>query len=433
MRDPTGRLHFEDNKAIRELVNGIATPVFLLSDAASQLVRGGKLIQYDVDSVGRIVSPKYPFVSLPFEWCDTQLHAAAELTIEISSSLYPHQYELKDASVWNIIFDGTNPIFCDHLSFQAITTKQWWAFGQFVRHFSLPLGVSNSRGIKAYKIFRSSRDGLAQSEARQILGFKRFSTRLWPLLLNSLKSNKDSQLDGLNHRESLHPYLYKFCEWSLGGRKRISGNHNHWVTYGNSRAHYSGNAKKNKHQVVARWIERLKPSWVIDLGANTGEFVNIAVDHGANVIAVDSDHDCIDYIYKNSTGNAHVYPVIANLGDLCGGSGWLGSEHSGLMDRLTGMGDVVMALALLHHLAISESIPLDYVAEMIAKLTKTYAMVEFLGEDDPLLCDLSQQRRRLPSEFSLQNQKKAFEKHFIYLAEHRIENSQRSLVLMQKK
>ena len=126
MRDPDGTIVFSEDIVIRNFhPKSIAKP-FLKSSCAADLVNAGRLISYEFTSSESIESARIPLVSYPFEWCDAQLIAAAHLTLDISCSILLAGYELKDASAWNVIYHGSQPLFCDYLSFQPILVPKWW-------------------------------------------------------------------------------------------------------------------------------------------------------------------------------------------------------------------------------------------------------------------------------------------------------------------
>jgi hypothetical protein len=408
---------------------------FLQTTTAKALVEERLLVPYAPLTDDEHQLERIGFVSSPFEWCDAQLKAAAELTLQLSSRILPAGHELKDASAWNIIFDGCTPLFCDHLSFQPIQSRQWWAFGQFLRHFLLPLQVSGKTGLVTSRLFRMSRDGLQAAEARRILGLRIMTSRLWPLIFMRLDSPPPSVSAAAMapKSRSLHENLYGYCSWVLAGQDRGHRRTSVWSDYTETRSHYKPDAQQAKLQVVAGWLDSAAPQRVVDVGANTGEFVDLAVSKGCTVIAIEQDHESLTRLYKAAAGGRRVHPVLCNLGDVCGGSGWLGAEHSGLMSRLQSQGDMVLLLAVIHHLAISESIPLDMIADFAASVTKDYAVVEFIGESDPMLGRLAAQRHRNVAEFSRPMQEEAFQRRFDFVARHELADTGRCLVLMRRR
>ncbi len=435
MRDPDGALEARGNTLVRRVSNRAASRAFLLAPVAQQLVQDQKLIPYSQTTETEFEIERVDFVSAPFEWCDSQLKSAAELTLDISTRILLHGYELKDAASWNVIFDGCRPVFCDHLSFQAIASRQWWAFGQFLRHFVFPLQVSKTRGLSTAKVFRMSRDGLTAQETRQLLGLHRFFSRTWPLLLMSGAGRpaavSKAATNDLASSPGFHGHLYGYCRWAMSGLGNSGGKSSLWIDYKDTRSHYEEDARNAKRATVSEWLDTTQPKRLIDVGANTGEFTSLAVEKGIRVVAIEQDHACATYIYQSNSNSKLVYPVLANLGDLCGGAGWSGTEHTSLVSRLRGYADMVLALAVIHHLAVSESIPLDMIADFIADTTRNHAIVEFIDETDPMLVSLAEQRKRQAQEFAMPLQMAAFARRFEFLAHQDLANGRR-LVLMRK-
>lgn len=431
MRDPEGSIEFAGDKVIRQIHTDAAAKPFLTSKTAAALVAAGKLVPYAFTAPDTAESPRLSFVSYPFEWCDAQLYLAGQLTLDISREILAEGYELKDASAWNVIFQGNRPVFCDHLSFQPITAPQWWAFGQFARHFLLPLTVSKQRGLKPHQSYSTFRDGIQPNTARELLGLRRYLTRYWPLMLGSNRTPQQTQPAPLKDGKSLHGSLYGFCQFLLNGGQPKQAD-SHWADYTDTRHHYTDAASADKYQKVGEWLENTKPQWVVDLGCNTGEFTKLAAGNGADVIAVDLDHDSIQKLVLSQGMATNIHPLVSNLGDMVGGRGWCGDEFPSLMTRLHQRADMVMMLALTHHLAISEGVYLPRIAQMAALITREFAIVEMLDETDPMVQHLCSQRKRNPKDFSVAAQMAAFGKYFTTVANYSIPNTLRTLCLLKK-
>jgi hypothetical protein len=431
MRDPLGSIEFTDTKAERTLSGSLSPENFLYTTCAQQLVNDRQLISYDFEGQRKIISPKTLFVTYPYEWCNAQFIDAANLTLDISEKVLRAGYELKDASAWNVIFNACSPIFCDHLSFQKIERRQWWSFGQFVRHFILPLGVAKIIGLNAQNIFKLNRDGLTPEMAVNLLGIKRFFTRFWLLTIKT-KTAASPNLAPKKGTKTVHHNLYPICRWFLTGASgRHSGSSN-WSDYTQHRDHYLPATATQKKKTVHDWLVRISPNWVTDLGCNTGEFSKLAANSGAQVVSIDLDHDSIQNLYL-SCEDQQIYPVIANLDDLYGGRGWGGREFAGLRDRLEHHSEVVLMLALIHHLAISSAIPYSEIFNLAALTTKRYLIVELLEHTDSMVVLLARQRDRMPEDFTLVKQLQTLEIYFSVLEQVPLVGSTRQLLLLEKK
>lgn len=431
MRDPEGKLSFQEHEVKRDLYAPLDSDHFLRSNLAKNLENNGSLIPFQFADSKTIVSPRVPFVSYPYEWCDAQFWDAGSLTIDVSQKILKDGFELKDASAWNIIFENCKPIFCDHLSFQRINMPQWWSFAQFLRHFVFPLLVSKYSGLSSSDSFKQSRDGLDSKVASGFLGVRKWVTRYWPVLLNTTEKGAGHSHKSNSKARRFHNEIYLLTRWFLKGVKvKTYKKRSIWINYTTSREHYSENASKCKSQTLDAWLGKCRALWVVDLGCNTGEFTKLALSHGSQVISVDLDHESIQNLYITCKGMA-VYPVLANLDDLAGGRGWGGKEFPGLIDRLTKKADVLLMLALVHHLAISSSIPIKEIASLARLITKKYLVVELLSEQDPLVVNLAQQRNRNPDEFSLAGQEEAFAEFFTLIESYWIPDTKRKLMLYQ--
>lgn len=205
-----------------------------------------------------------------------------------------------------------------------------------------------------------------------------------------------------------------------------------WSGYTDERHHYPAGSLSAKQRQVHAWLAQLAPTSVIDLGCNTGEFTAMALDTGAEVIAIDADHDCIDRLYRAYPDQKRLHPVLASIDDMGGGRGWAGAEHPGLPTRLAGMCDVVLMLAVLHHLAVGASIPLVQIAQLAKTCTRRWVIIEWIHQDDVQLERLAHQRCREPAEFSLQAQRQAFlDAGFLIESEVSLAPASRTLALLK--
>jgi len=194
VRDPLASNLATATEIRRQLYHQLTQDHFLYSPLSRQLVAREELLEFSFSGAREIVSPRIPFVSYPDEWCNAQLIDAADLTLTVSEKVLPARVEIKDASAWNIIFDGCKPVFCDHLSFQTIESQRWWAFGQYIRHFILPLCLAKYCDLDTRNSFKIARDGVTPEFARNLIGAKRFPffiRHIQKLLAVSLAGSQD--------------------------------------------------------------------------------------------------------------------------------------------------------------------------------------------------------------------------------------------------
>lgn len=411
MRDPAARLVMEADRVVRVLREPLAPDHFLYSPLARKWRDRGDLVEFEIVDERTVSARRVPFVGLPTEWCDLQLFRAAELTLRLQREAVEAGHDLKDASAWNVIFDGGRPMFCDLLSFDPLTHKRWWAAGQFARHFILPLLLSSRRGLPAHKSFQAWRDGVPHEVARRMLGPSRFLTRYWPLVAGADQSAVSPDAIGARAAEAVDDILRfragldSSLDWMLRGvdpRRRLP-DPSTWGNYVCERGHYTDADLAAKRERVARWTRDLAPARVLDLGCNSGEFSRLAAaESGAEVVGVDLDHGAISRAVAQASDRISF--VVAPLDDLRGGYGWNAQEHPGLPQRLRGHADLTLMLALVHHLLLAASIPMAAVAAFAAACTRRWLVVELISPQDNQIGVMQAQRARTDAYPALEDQ-----------------------------
>ena len=437
MRDPAARLQLTDRDAIRHLNTPLSGAHFLRSTLAQRWASEARLVSFEWRSEFELAAPRIAFVSRPDEWCDAQLHAAAALTLELQCEAVAHGFDLKDASAWNVLFRGTQPVFCDLLSFEALRDRSWWAAGQYARQFILPLLLSRRRGLRAHQCFAVWRDGVPSGSARRLLGPARYASRYWPLMMDAGHAVKANPAQGPaaietvgRFREGLHASL----RWLLRGVEpgRDCAAPTTWSEYAGQREHYTGDSLQRKRECLAAWMSRERPAWVLDLGCNTGEFTRMALEAGSEVVAVDADHECVQRLFLSSQSQ-RLHPLVAALDDLPGGRGWASLEHAGLAQRFGQAFDMVLMLGLVHHLMIAASIPIAQVAQFAAHCTRRWLIVEWIDGTDRQARLLCAQRQRTVTEFGIDAQRAAFEAAgFAVVASEPLGDVTRTLALLRR-
>ena len=189
---------------------------------------------------------------------------------------------------------------------------------------------------------------------------------------------------------------------------------------------------KDKQKIVSQWLSKTKPKSVIDLGANTGLFSLIAADIAEKVIAVEFDDTCVDKIEMEIQIKKlqNITTLVSDLSETSPGLGMLNQEYKSLIER--GKSEMVMGLALVHHLCISKNLPLNHVAELFSNLSTKYAIVEFIPKEDEKVKLLLSSRKDIFSNYHLDELLKSYSRYFGLVDEFKIENSDRVLFLWKK-
>jgi ribosomal protein L11 methylase PrmA len=367
----------------------------------------------------RILRPrKIPFVSYPYEWCFGQLRDAALLTLDIQECALKRGMSLKDGSAFNIQFMNGHPILVDTLSFERWNGDQPWpAYGQFCRHFLAPLALAAHSDPRALLLWRAFADGIPLDQASRFLPKW---TRILPGLglhihaharyIKRGSSDAATRLDRpLAFRKSSLRGLIDHLRSTVASL-RIDATSSPWSAY-RTRDSYSERGRGLKRQWVDSTLATLGPGRLWDLGANTGDYSFSAADAGWEVVALDGDHGAVELCYRRQreVGATRILPLVMDLMNPSGGAGWLCEERHSLLER--GPADLVLALALVHHLAIGNNVPLSFVARFLRRCA-TSAIVEFVPKDDPQVQQMIALKGDLFPSYSQEHFEEAASAHF---------------------
>jgi hypothetical protein len=427
-RDPSGFVFVRDDVVYRQVQASYRAEYdhLLESGLYDELVSRRLLVPHRevsldaaaADGAYRILEPEpVPFISYPYEWCFSQLRDAALLTLDIQGRALARGMTLKDASAFNIQFSGGRPIFVDTLSFERYEEgKPWVAYRQFCQHFLAPLLLMSRVDVRLGRLSSLHVDGVPLDLASALLPRRTWLRPAWlthvHLHAYSIARYAGRKLPeavasrGVSRRglEGLIQHLKGAIE-TLSWDERTE-----WSAYDTDHR-YSQGALAAKHEAVSAMIRRIEPGCVWDLGANTGAYSRLAASLGARVIAVDADAGAVERHYGDvrSGDGQDVLPLWIDLTNPSPRLGWAHEERMSLEDR--GPADLVLALALVHHLAISGNVPLSLIADWMARVGRS-AIVEFVPKDDPQTRRLLQTRRDVFEDYGKDHFEAAFRSRF---------------------
>jgi 2-polyprenyl-3-methyl-5-hydroxy-6-metoxy-1,4-benzoquinol methylase len=377
-----------------------------LSDARA----GSVIVEHE------LIAPR----SFPYEWSPLMLHAAGLLTLDLAEGSLSEGFSLKDATPYNVLFKGPNPIFVDVLSFEPRDSHDptWLPLNQFVRTILLPLLLNKYFGLRLDQLLLAHREGIEPAEAAQLCGGSR---KLNPLFLTlvflpSWLSSKGSKADDSIYRpRRLHDaerskfvleHHFKRLRRQLE-KVRPTERDSSWSGYMTADRHFSDDYFHAKQSFVVDALEKTRPRNVLDVGCNTGHFSRLAAEHGASVVAIDQDPIVVDSLWKRSAADRlEILPLVVNLARPTPAVGWRNEECASFLARTRGKFELVLMLAVLHHLLVSEQIPLPAILELAAELTSEFLIVEFVAPADPMFHSLVRGREELYRELT----KEAFER-----------------------
>lgn len=445
-RDNSGFV-FKRNNTIFRQVNLSYEENFkhlISSGLYSKLIELGLLIPHEETQERPISSEAFiiikpveiPFISYPYEWSFSQLKDAALTTLKIQSIALDYGMHLKDASAYNIQFYNLNPVLIDSLSFEINKENQpWEAYRQFCQHFLAPLVLMSYRDVKMNQLLRVFLDGIPLDFVVKLLPFKaKFSFNLFIHLFLHAKMQKNYEDKGINTRKIKYnlsdaKIIIDNLRSAIKGLE-IKGQSSEWINY-YSFSNYSDEAFEDKKSIVEKYIDLVKPSTAIDLGANNGVFSRIACKKGVFTISCDYDPLAIElnYLQAKKTKEKLILPLIIDLTNPSPAIGWDNSERFTFNQRVNT--DIVIALALIHHLAISNNLPFSYIGEYLKNLGQ-YLIIEFIPKSDSQVKKLLLNRKDIFIEYSEEYFEKEFNKFFRIESKYKVTQSDRIIYLMKK-
>ncbi len=357
----------------------------------------------------------------------------------------PEGYLLKDATPLNVLFDGPRPVFVDVLSFDLREPADpiWLAQGQFIRTFLLPLLAHRYLGwpLAASQIYR---DGYEPSQIAEALGpLRRLNPKLlWPVTLpawlDRRKSSTSASPPAPRTLQRSPEFATEILRKHLRQLARQIDNastatrESRWSQYTSTAAHYSVEDHAKKREFVERVLRDTRPSAVLDIGANTGTYSMLAASEGARVIALDTDLAAIDRLWAQAAKESNdVLPLVVNIARPSPGLGWENSESMSFLDRAEQRFDLVMMLAVIHHLLLMDQIPLEQIAALAARLTRRHLLIEWVPQTDPMFRQLLRGRDALYCGLTVDRMRAAFAPHFSVASQCELANG-RTLFLMEK-
>ena len=342
---------------------------------------------------GALAHERLPFVTYPYEWSFSMLKDAALLQLRLLTAALAEGLALKDATPYNVQWRGTRPVFVDVGSFERLREGEPWSgYRQFCMLFLYPLMLESYRGVPFQPWLRGSIDGISPADFRALFtrrdAFRRGMLR-HVFLHASLESRYASR--GREVRGELRQAGFdrRLVEANVEGmtklvrrlQRRREGSA--WADY-RSTCTYDEHEAAQKEDFVGRVVGSKRRGIVWDLGCNDGRFSRIAGKDADLVVAIDSDRHVVDLLYSTlrAEDDPKILPLVVDLADPSPAIGWSNAERTTLLDR--GRPELVLCLALVHHLSIAGNVPLRQVVTWLRGLDSEL-VIEFPERDDPMV------------------------------------------------
>ena len=433
-RDPSGSLFDVDGRILR-VVRGTEAPAFhalLETEVVRSLVAKGSLVATRSLASADVPEPlrslagdwfehdRIGFVSVPAEWSAAMLAHAALHTLDVNEELLRHGYLLKDATPANILFEGTRPVFVDVPSIEPLQAGQslWIARHQFETTFLLPLFACLDAGYPIQCSLADPATGLSHEQLARLFGPRRWlsTDRIRHVALaaalgrTGAAGRNSSAIAPGGGKSDIEKSRFILSHSSKGLRKaveklaaRIERRHSHWSAYAGSRAHYADADLKAKREFVERVVQRAGARWVLDVGANTGEFSEMASAH-ADVVGIDLDEVSVSAIHSRTRASGKpVQALVVDLSQPTPACGWRNLERKSFLERASGRFDLALMLAVGHHLRVTAGVPLEQIIEAGLMLGGGSLLFEFVPTPDPMFRAIARGREELYTDNTVEN------------------------------
>jgi|TARA_R110002096_G_scaffold426421_1_gene636165 ribosomal protein L11 methylase PrmA len=404
-RDPGGQV-FADQNHIYRTINSSKAPIYKKCKEAGiykWLEDRGYLVSLkerdlsEFSDLGEEVKyvvehPKLPFISYPYEWSFNPHKKAALLHLDMHIDLLNKGFTLSDASAYNIQFQGTKPIFIDHLSIEPYNDGDiWTGHQQFCAQFLNPLLLWSLADIAPNSFFRGSLEGISPEETSKILPLsKKFSWTVFTHVVLQAKLQKNALNNSIAEGKAKKTTLSKmsFIGILTGMRNYIDklkgpDTNTVWASYENNNT-YTDDDASQKLAFIQNMVQDVKPALLFDIGCNTGNYSSASLDAGAaNVIGFDFDHTTLDFAFERfGKEGKNFTPLWLDAANPSPSQGWAQKERKGLTQRSNA--DALIALAFIHHIVIGRNIPLSMALDWLLEVAPC-GVIEFPSKNDPMV------------------------------------------------
>lgn len=450
-RDPSGFLFQHNGKVLRQVNQSYQKEYDQLMESGlyEALTRRQLLIPHveidngTADCYKTLEPTQLAYISYPYEWSFSQLKDAALLTLEVQIEALKFGMSLKDASAYNIQFHEGRPVFIDTLSFEAYEEGgAWVAYRQYCQHFLAPLALMSQVDHRESRLLQCFIDGIPLDLASQMLPRKTWFR--YSLLAHiHLHAKTQQRFDdvGRDHKSAPRVQMSRvrldgLLASLMSATESLSWQHSatEWGNYYED-TNYVDESMQHKEQLVAQFLttaERSSTPIAADFGANTGRFSRIAVASGFLVLAHDIDVVAVDKNYRDAKQNKEtsILPLIQDLASPSPAIGWANKERMSFVERHNV--DVGMALAIIHHIHISNNVPLEKIAAFFSTVCRSL-IIEFVPKSDSQVMRLLSTREDIFPDYTLEGFEQAFSSHFDLLEKEEIRGSERTLCLLQRR
>ncbi|MGU9951711.1 MAG: methyltransferase [Gammaproteobacteria bacterium WSBS_2016_MAG_OTU1] len=452
-KDPTSRVYHYQGRILRGL-NTHGAEIYSAAEQTAffaQWMQSGKIARsWRVEDeqnaailkdgwAAAIEHQRVPFISYPYEWPFAMLKDAALLHLDLLAESMKNNWTLKDATPYNIQWQGAQPLFIDIPSLQPHTAGEpWVGYRQFCMTFLFPLMLRAHLNINYAPLLRSELDGIAAADIRPYFSGRHIFKKgvlphvVFPAIAEAaaIKNKATKPADkspGKKQSEAIIMGLIYGMQNTVQKLHRPT-KQTTWSDYETTHS-YNDDDVTAKENFVRKHVSSQKRNLVWDLGCNAGAYSAICAEHADYVVSVDGDEEAIERLYlsQKQRGENKILPLTMNLANISPSQGWAGKERSAFDKRQ--QPQFIICLALVHHLRISANIPLDLILDWLRQ-TDAQIIIEFVGRDDDMTKRLLQNKDETYDDYNLENFDSAVRRRFIVEDEAMLKDGTRKLYFL---
>jgi hypothetical protein len=445
-RDPSGFIFTREGVLYRQINNSYKDNYLLLKNSGllQKLINRKLLISHDEmngfpeEAAGGFLMlqpDRLTNISYATEWSFSALKDAALLHLEIMATAMEHGMILKDATPYNVQFRNGQPIFIDTLSFITYNENMpWVAYRQFCENFVYPLLLERNKVLYCHQVAAAFPEGIPAQVVANLLPFRcRFNLGCWlhvylPASFSNAATgarkpettfNKQKMLNLVNHLRSI---ISRFSS----NDKSPTAWHNYYAETILSQDYLA-----QKHNIFQTFLAGLHVTSALDIGSNDGYFSRLMAARDIAVTAIDTDAPSVNRLYLESKSQSlSISPLIIDIAHPTPATGFNNSERDSFIKRMNAQ--LVVALAVIHHLVISKNIPMELIAAFFSDLCKVL-IIEFVPKDDPKVKQMLLAREDIFSAYNVDEFERAFSRFFTLLQKTPVGSTARMMYLFEKK
>ncbi|HTD92275.1 MAG TPA: hypothetical protein VK644_00615 [Chitinophagaceae bacterium] len=444
-RDPSGYMFEKDGVLYRQVNLSFRDSFdhFISSGCYDHFVGKGLLIPHetipglltgDARGYATLKPQLIPFITYPWEWTFGMLKDAALLTLQLAREALHYEMMLKDATPYNVQWYRGRLIFIDTLSFERYSETPWIAYRQFCEQFLGPLLLMHYQKLPLQPLQLSWPDGIPLAVISRLLPKRtKFSLHTYlHIHLHARVSGRKGKKQATPHFSKQKLLTLLSSLESLVNKLRLDPQKSTWSEYyeeASGRANYL----EDKKAIIAGWLDKIPGLKTgADLGANEGAFARLLSKREIETLAVDFDPFCIDALYKaiKKDNEKKLQPGILDLSNPSPAIGVNNEERMPFLQRVNV--DIVLALALVHHLAIGKNIPFEKIADLFHRLGRIL-VIEFVPKTDEKVQLMLETKPDIYTDYTEDNFVSSFSTYFSIAERQEVEDTGRVLFLMKTK